>query len=354
MSNSIFDWPASLNRFVRFTTAKAEDVNAALDGLSAGLDGVEADFDRSIKIPTGGPDQVIDMAPGVRAGLTLAFDASGNITAIASGGRWRGDWLTATSYVAQDYYQDPVGGDIYVVLLAHTSSNIAADVAANKSRLAIYVSGVEADRVLAEAAAVTATTKAGEASASSVNAAASELDAASSLAQVESMFSDFDTRYLGSKALPPALDNEGNALAAGALYFDTAAGEMRAWSGSAWVAAYLPASGYATLNGTETLQNKTLSSPVITRAVAVVATNTTAQPSTTYAMTSAMELLAFPSPQPGQWFGFVVVGAGTSCTIGYNDQPIEGDASDFNLDDERAQGCCIYVSVAAGWRIIKF
>jgi hypothetical protein len=42
------------------------------------------------------------------------------------------------------------------------------------------------------------------------------------------------------------------------LYFNSVAGEMRVWSGSAWAAAYLPAAGYVTLNGTETLTNKTI------------------------------------------------------------------------------------------------
>ena len=62
MSNSIFDWPASLKRFVRFTTAKAEDVNDALDGLSAGLDTVEANIARSVKLPVGTADQTIALA----------------------------------------------------------------------------------------------------------------------------------------------------------------------------------------------------------------------------------------------------------------------------------------------------
>lgn len=49
----------------------------------------------------------------------------------------------------------------------------------------------------------------------------------------------FDDRYLGAKAVAPTADNDGNALLAGALYFDTAlgGGSWRAWNGSAWVTA---------------------------------------------------------------------------------------------------------------------
>lgn len=97
---------------------------------------------------------------------------------------------------------------------------------------------------IATTAASTATTQAGLATTAANNAAAS--------------FDSFDDRYLGAKSSDPSVDNDGGALITGALYFNSVAGEMRAWNGSAWSAAYLPASGYATLNGTETLTNKTI------------------------------------------------------------------------------------------------
>jgi hypothetical protein len=42
------------------------------------------------------------------------------------------------------------------------------------------------------------------------------------------------TYYLGSKSTPPTLDNSGNALLTGALYFDTTRNIMRVWTGSNW------------------------------------------------------------------------------------------------------------------------
>ena len=44
-----------------------------------------------------------------------------------------------------------------------------------------------------------------------------------------------DQSYLGAKAADPTLDNEGNALAAGDTYFNTADDEMRVYTGSSWV-----------------------------------------------------------------------------------------------------------------------
>ncbi len=53
----------------------------------------------------------------------------------------------------------------------------------------------------------------------------------------------FDDRYLGQKASDPTLDNDGNALAVGALYFNTTTGVMKVYDGTAWLAAYASLSG---------------------------------------------------------------------------------------------------------------
>lgn len=189
MSNSIFDWPASLKRFVRFTTAKAEEVNAALDGLSAGLDGVEANIARALKLPIGTADQTLAMATGQRAGLLLGFDSLGNITAIAGGGRYRGDWATATAYVVSDYFRDPVSKNIYSVVTAHAAGVLADDLTAGRVQLAISVVDVEAAKTAAAASAATAATQAANASSSAssssisaTNADTSSINAASSAA----------------------------------------------------------------------------------------------------------------------------------------------------------------------------
>jgi len=46
----------------------------------------------------------------------------------------------------------------------------------------------------------------------------------------------FDDRFLGAKASNQTLDNDGNALLTGALYWNTTNNEMLAYSGSAWIA----------------------------------------------------------------------------------------------------------------------
>lgn len=93
----------------------------------------------------------------------------------------------------------------------------------------------------ASTAATTATTQATAAAASATAAAASELaaatsetNAATSEANAAASYDLFDDRFLGAKSSAPTLDNDGDALVAGALYFDTTAGAMYVWNGSAW------------------------------------------------------------------------------------------------------------------------
>lgn len=236
MSNSIFDWPTSLKRFVRFTSAKAEDVNDALDDLSAGLDTVEADINRAVKLPVGTADQTLALAAGQRAGLLLGFDPSGNIAGVAGGGRWRGDWSAGTQYVITDYFRDPVGKSIYVCVGQHTATSIAADLAANNVRLAIDVADVENQRILAQqaateagqssvlssqkavesaASAATSATKASEASESAATASTKASEASASAIAAAGSASAADADRIAAEAARDALFNDLASTAAG-------------------------------------------------------------------------------------------------------------------------------------------
>jgi hypothetical protein len=99
--------------------------------------------------------------------------------------------------------------------------------------------------------AATATTKASEAATSATNAASSATAAASSAtaaassqtaaaasaASAASAFDNFDDTYLGSKTSDPTVDNDGDPLTSGDLYFNSTANEMRVYDGANWIAA---------------------------------------------------------------------------------------------------------------------
>jgi hypothetical protein len=64
--------------------------------------------------------------------------------------------------------------------------------------------------------------------------AGSATAAAASAAAAAASYDSFDDRYLGAKSSAPTLDNDGNALATGALYWNSVSATMFAWTGSAW------------------------------------------------------------------------------------------------------------------------
>ena len=104
----------------------------------------------------------------------------------------------------------------------------------NGESIADLITGASTARTAAEAAQTAAETAQTAAELAETNAAAS--------------YDSFDDRYLGAKASEPSLDNDGDALVAGALYYDTTTNEMHVYSGSVWEVAYLPASNYLTVS----------------------------------------------------------------------------------------------------------
>jgi hypothetical protein len=82
-------------------------------------------------------------------------------------------------------------------------------------------------------------TSASAANTSKVAAQTAQTAAETARDQTLTAYDNFDDRYLGTKASDPTLDNDGNALIAGTLYFNSTSGTMKLYTGSAWVAAYV-------------------------------------------------------------------------------------------------------------------
>ena len=64
--------------------------------------------------------------------------------------------------------------------------------------------------------------------------AGSATAAAASATAAAASYDSFDDRYLGAFATAPTLDNDGNSLLTGALYFNSVSLVMQVWTGSAW------------------------------------------------------------------------------------------------------------------------
>ena len=64
--------------------------------------------------------------------------------------------------------------------------------------------------------------------------AGSATAAAASAAAAATTYDNFDDRYLGAKSSAPTLDNDGNALLTGAIYWNSVSNAMYAWTGTEW------------------------------------------------------------------------------------------------------------------------
>jgi len=92
------------------------------------------------------------------------------------------------------------------------------------------------DQVATVAASATAAASSATASASSATASASSATAsASSATAAATSYDNFDDRFLGAKSRDPSVDNDGDALITGALYFNSSNNVMMVYTGSAWV-----------------------------------------------------------------------------------------------------------------------
>ena len=127
---------------------------------------------------------------------------------------------------------------------ASAASTSETNAASSASAASTSASNAATSETNASNSASAAATSASNASTSETNAAnsasaasGSATSAANSAAAAAASFDSFDDRYLGVKASDPTLDNDGNALVAGALYFSSSENIMKVYDGASWIAA---------------------------------------------------------------------------------------------------------------------
>jgi hypothetical protein len=193
---------------------------------------------------------------------------------------------------------------------ASTASTQASNASTSASNASSSASAASTSASNAAASASTATTQATNASTSATNAATSASAASSAQTAAEAArdsalaaYDNFDDRYLGTKASDPSLDNDGNALVAGALYFNTTDNIMKVYTGSAWVAAYV--SGAGTLLSANNLSDLTNFGTARTNLGLAIGTNVQAYDA---------ELAAIAGLTSAADKGIQFTGAGTAAT----------------------------------------
>ena len=195
-----------------------------------------------------------------RANKILAFDAAGEISVTQELGTFKGSDTTTTTaaYVQRDIIKstttaqlnniyicvgDSVVGDtltdtdhFQLLVDAVSAATSATNAAASEAAAASSATDAQTAQTAAETAETNAETAETNAETAETNAATSETNAANSAtasansaSAAAASFDLFDDSYLGAKATNPSVDNDGNALSDGALYFDTTNDVMKVY-----------------------------------------------------------------------------------------------------------------------------
>jgi hypothetical protein len=145
-----------------------------------------------------------------------------------------------------------------------TSAAASATAAATSATSAAASATASANSASASATSATASASSASAAATSASSAAtSATSAAADATSAAASWDSFDDRYLGPKSSAPTVDNDGNPLTGGVLYYNTTSGVMFVYNGttSAWEQVAVSTSGLPTLaanntfTGTNTFNN---------------------------------------------------------------------------------------------------
>jgi len=234
-----------------FSASGAFDItalNTQLDTMTSMIAERETQSDRSIKLADTDTVSATLTLPNkaTRASKMLEFDANGSVaTTISTSG--------LQTLAANVTNINAVAGQITptnnIGTLAGISSNITTLAGiCNLSALANASSSVvtAASNITAINTVNTNITAIQNASTNANNAAASATAAQTAQAAAELAADNFDDTYLGAKSSDPTVDNDGNALTVGDLFFHSGTNNLRVYNGSAWEDAAISTNGFAT------------------------------------------------------------------------------------------------------------
>ena len=233
----------------------AETHEEGLDRGTLVAQQISEEADRSIKLSRTNTMASTEFTVGAtdRANKILSFDSAGELAVASELGSFKGNWSASTSYAVRDMVKDTSTNNIFMANTAHTSSGSqpltsntdaakwdlivdaatatsAASTATTQAGIATTKAGEAAtSAATATTQANTATTQAGIATTKAGEAATSATGAENAKNAAEAALDTFDDKFLGSKSSDPTVDNDGNALTDGALYFNTTLNVMKVY-----------------------------------------------------------------------------------------------------------------------------
>ena len=239
----------------------AESHEEGLDRAMMAVQQLQEEVTRSLKLSRTNTMTSTEFTVGSsdRANKVLGFDSSGELSVAQELGTYKGNWSTATSYSIRDLIKDTSNNNIYICIISHTStgsqpissntdsakwslivdsssaSTSATAASSSAAAAASSASGASTYATNATNSATAAASSASSASSSASSATSSASSASTSATNAETAYDNFDDRYLGSKSSAPTLDNDGNAIITGALYWNSTSAQMFVRDSGAWV-----------------------------------------------------------------------------------------------------------------------
>lgn len=223
---------------------------------------------RALSAPQTDPTTINMTLPraSLRASKYLGFDSDGNPTIADTLGTNRGNWASGTIYYLRDIIKDTTNNNIWQCITSHTSTGSqpigtntdsakwsllvdAASATTSASNAATSATNAANSATSASSSATSASSSASSAASDATAAASAKTAAESARDATLAAYDSFDDRYLGAKTSDPSVDNDGNALVAGALYFNSSSAAMKIYTGSSWVAAYVSGTSFLALTG---------------------------------------------------------------------------------------------------------
>jgi len=249
-----------------FPASSHED---ALDKLTLLAQDQQDELDRAIKLSRTNTMTSTEFTVGAtdRANKILAFDSSGELAVTQEIGTFQGTDATTTTapYNQRDLIKSTTAAQLNNVYICIADS-VAGDLLTDTDHFELLVDAVSAATSATNAASSETAAGNSETAAEAArdlalsyrntaethkNDAESAKDAAViAQAAAEAALDTFDDRFLGAKSSDPTLDNDGNALLDGALYFDTTANLMKVYdqSGAQWVQLALTGTNQTNVN----------------------------------------------------------------------------------------------------------
>ena len=270
----------TIARATDFTTGGdffANTINDELDQQTIFAQQNAEGLNRALQAPQTDPTTINMTLPAkaTRIGKYLAFDSNGNPVAgptsqdVGTVAGIASDITTVSGIAANVTTVAGISGNVTTVAGISSAVSTVATNNTNVSTVATNIASVNTNAtniVAIQNASTNATNAASSATAAASSATAasgSATSAASSAAAAASALDSFDDRYLGTKTSDPTLDNDGNALVSGALYFSTTQNVMKVYDGASWITAtsagatsllrfrYVATSGQTTFSGAD-------------------------------------------------------------------------------------------------------